>query len=192
MSRNGMFGSGPPGYNPLTLSDAILGLRPEPPTNAFLSGLTPPLPTSNAFLSALAGPPRSGDFLSGLTDPLSAAASALAQLMVPPKVVVPDYGVDYTFDVFPISYRPAGKNCVYIFAKDRCWMYYAGIAEDLFNRLTGHERMHEVIEMGANEVWVHTPGPNAIFGYKEAERRLIERHCFPLNKQHNPLAAIFP
>ncbi len=181
MTRLGMFGSTAPRRN---------SLHP----NSFLSGLgaTPP---SNGFLSGLAGTPSSGGFLSRVTGPpkpeRSAVAEALAKLMNPPKVIVPDYGVNYTFDVFPIYYRPIRKKSVYIFAQDRRLMFYAGIAEDVFERLTDHERMAEAIEMGANEVWVHTPGPDRIIDYKDAERRLIERHCFPLNKQHNPLAYLF-
>ncbi len=148
---------------------------------------------SNAFLEGLTGPPSSGGFLSGLTDQPapSALIEALVRLTDPPKVIVPDYGVNYTFEVFPIYYRPIRKNSVYIFGKDRRWMFYAGIAEDTFERLNGHERLAEAIGMGANEVWVHTPGPNPIVTYKEAERRLIERHCFPLNTQHNPLSLMF-
>lgn len=178
MRRNGLIGGSAPNYSRLSsLYDAIVGPPP------FLNGLAPRVRSRpGEFLSGLGGPPSSGGFLSGL------APSPPKRLPPPPSVIVADYGVNYTFNVYPITHRPRREKSVYIFGKDQRWMFYAGIAENTFDRLSNHERMAEAMAMGANEVWVHTPGPDAIFNYKDAERRLIERHCFSMNKQHNPLA----
>lgn len=168
MSYKGPFGDDVPPYNRL---------------NPFLSSLSASRPRSNSFLSGVSSSRPSGGPLFGILG--NAFTQPQWSGTAPSFVVVSDLEVDYTFEVFPIFARPRKSHSLYIFGRDRHWMYYAGIAENLFERLSGHERMLEAIELGANELWVHTPGPDALVDFRNAERRLIGCHGFPLNKQHN-------
>jgi hypothetical protein len=198
MSRNGMFGSCAPRQNylnPLTLSDAILGLYPEP--SNFLAGLAPPRPTSNAFLSGLAPErPSSNAFLSGLApsrpNPPPVYNGLTALLMnPPPKPVFKSLwvdGVEYSFRVMSVKGRPWQKNCVYAFMR-KGWPVYVGKAYSAYTRFgSEHDRRAEAIALGANELWVTEVRTTSAFDLDEAEQRMIAQFCPVLNDKHNPLS----
>lgn len=102
-------------------------------------------------------------------------------------------GVDtnYSFDIYEIRTIPSAFCAVYMFCKLEGSIYaplYIGRAENLANRLSGHERLEEAIFQGATRLLLHAPGHAARVGYIEAERRLIIRYSPPLNTQHRTLA----
>lgn len=94
---------------------------------------------------------------------------------------------DYTFGVYSIHSSPSATNAIYMFCNIQGGQYvplYIGRAEDLNNRLTGHERLAEAIRLGATHLLVHTPAYAARVHYLEAERRLIAHYNPVLNVQH--------
>ncbi|MBO6756372.1 MAG: hypothetical protein JJ902_08605 [Roseibium sp.] len=102
-------------------------------------------------------------------------------------------GVDtnYSFGIYEIWAIPSAFNAVYMFCKLEGSVHvplYIGRAENLANRLSGHERLEEAIFQGATHLLVHAPGHAARVGFIEAERRLIIRYNPPLNTQHRSLS----
>lgn len=94
---------------------------------------------------------------------------------------------DYTFGVYSIHFAPNATNAVYMFCKIQNGQYvplYIGKAENLKNRLMGHERMAEAVRLRATHLLVHTPGFGARVHYLEAERRLISHYNPVLNVQY--------
>jgi len=106
------------------------------------------------------------------------------------KRLFDSFGNWFQFAVFPISSRPNLRNSVYCFMTESGYILYIGRAENLPNRLSGHERLDEAIAQGAQHLLVHTPLPGAIFPYKDVEERLITALCPPMNTQHNALAGL--
>jgi excinuclease UvrABC nuclease subunit len=96
-------------------------------------------------------------------------------------------GIEYSFGVYDIRALPSATNAVYLFCKIENGNYvplYIGKAENLSNRLSGHERKDEAIRLGAKYLFVHAPGFAAMVGYLEVERRLIARYDPVLNTHH--------
>jgi len=193
-----------PGRNYLsapTLYDGILGHDPSP-QNSFLSGLAPPRPTSNAFFSGPAGPPRSGGFLSclaperppsndfpsGLAPPTPRRNALLRRIEPKPEpraigtVVLGDGEINYTFAIYDIDNPPEVRNADYVFGAAGRFIWYIGKTKNTGARFFDHHKLDAAKAEGATEVWVHVPGPNAYVDYHDAEVRLIRRWKPPLNE----------
>jgi hypothetical protein len=107
-------------------------------------------------------------------------------------------GIDtrYRFDVYDLSARPRETNAVYAFAQQDYLglsgyrILYIGKAEQIADRLSGHEKKETAIALGANKLLMHKPRSFDRISYLEAERKLIAAYAPILNFQHNPLGGI--
>jgi len=100
------------------------------------------------------------------------------------------FGGQFLFRPFVLDAKPDYSRVVYAFATPEQRVLYFGRAEDLPQRLYGHERKDEAAAFGATELWVHQPAPNAPLNYIAAEQHLI-RACAPMmNDQHNIVRAL--
>lgn len=95
-------------------------------------------------------------------------------------VILQDRSVRYSFNVHRIGEKPAYTNCVYVFTKDGLPLYI-GKAENLTERLSGHEKLLPALLLGANQLFVHSPTLLCAVPYSEAEERLIGAYNPPLN-----------
>ena len=96
-------------------------------------------------------------------------------------VVVGDGQIDYTFAIYDIDNPPDVRNADYIFGKDGLWLWYIGKTKSTGTRFYDHHKLDAAKAMGATEIWIHVPGPNAYVDYHDAEVRLIRRWKPPLN-----------
>lgn len=135
--------------------------------------------TASGILAALSPPPimRSGIakmFASPPPPPL-------------PSVWIDDgIGMRYIFTEWPKSWAvPSRKNAVYAFVNVNGLPGYIGKAEDLADRLSGHEKRPLALFLGYDRLFFHVPGPSDRIHYMDVERRLIKRLCPPLNDTFN-------
>ena len=92
-------------------------------------------------------------------------------------------GTRYEFRIYPIEATPSADNAVYMFCcvEDNEYIpVYIGKAEDLPDRLSGHERIDEARDLGATHLLVYASDPK----YKDVETWLIAHHNPTLNKHH--------
>lgn len=141
-------------------------------------------------MAGLFGPSGLGTRGPGLGTPAGLAGALQPRT---PATVKGFDGVDtnYGFEVHGINAQPARNNAVYMFCKLENGKYvplYIGRAQNLSERLSGHERKADALRLGALYLLVHTPPAFAArVNYIEAERRLIAHYNPVLNTQHRGL-----
>ena len=142
-------------------------------------GLLGRLPPSGPYSNSLTGPvlPRREPHLPADRGVPDALTALFEQIDNPPTVRVYVGNYFFQFLVYPIWHRPRFQNAVYIFGQDRRYMHYIGRAEDTFVRISPtHHKLKAAKAAGANELWVHAPGPHARFDFEQSEQLLIQHH----------------
>ena len=85
--------------------------------------------------------------------------------------------------------KAVAGNYMFVKLTDGGWVpVYIGIADDLRDRIPGHERWKEAVELGATKVMAHTQENQAV---REAEEKALIKHWDPpLNTQHRRRATL--
>jgi len=97
-------------------------------------------------------------------------------------------GAEYEFVAFPLEWEPDSIGAVYAFTgRDPSTspatheILYVGVAEDINERLSGHEKLKCVMPLGCNCICIHPENSEQARLHKEKD--LIAKHNPPCNRQ---------